>query len=182
MEDASCKFDTLSSSPDSKNTNNSEENGFNSKLCEYSESPSHAMVDEMRSLDHALPLESAQSIHSPSPSSRKEHDCSIVPDASKTKTVTENESKSGTANDASESGKPDSYGNTYFKGMTSKRKDSSLECVETENVNPKQIYMDASCEDNGKHLSQRHLMNYIFGSHCDPNLEIFMEFGSNISF
>ncbi|XP_021294238.1 exonuclease 1 isoform X2 [Herrania umbratica] len=197
-EDSCCEIDTLlSPSPDSENTNNSAENGFNSKLPECSESPS---PDEMRSPDHALPLESNQSIHGPSPTSRKEHDCSIVLDAVKSKTITEirkvivkshyfqnkqhNEndledkqgkfcSKDGIANDMPESGNPDGYGNTYFKGMTLKRKNSSLECLETENVNPKQIYMGASRDDNG---------------HCNPNLATFMEtkaaeakFGSNIS-
>ncbi|XWS15897.1 hypothetical protein CRYUN_Cryun34aG0042000 [Craigia yunnanensis] len=204
VEDAFCKIDTLlSSSPDSKNTNKlflQEENGYNSKLREYSESPSQAMVDEMRSPDHALPLESSQSIDTPSPALCKEHDCSIVLDPPKSKTITESGkvivksryfqkkqvnkndledkqvkfcSKGGIANELPESGNPDSYGNTYFKGVTSKRKNPSLECVETENVNPKQIYMDVSCDGNG---------------HCDPNLEMFMEakageakFGSNIS-
>ncbi|XP_022715682.1 exonuclease 1 [Durio zibethinus] len=201
MEDAACKIDTLLSSlPDSKNTNNSVENGFNSKLLEYSESPSQATVDEMRSLDHALLLESGQSIHRPSAASCKEHDYSIILDAAKSKTITESRkvivksrffqkkqvnendledkqvrfcSKGGIANDFPKSGNPDSYRNTYLKGMTSKRKNSSLECVETENVNPKQIYMDVSFDDNG---------------HCDPNLEALLEtkageakFGSNIS-
>ncbi|EOY27856.1 5'-3' exonuclease family protein isoform 1 [Theobroma cacao] len=198
VEDSSCEIDTLLlPSPDSANTNNSAENGFNSKLPEYSESPS---PDEMRSPDHALPLESNQSIHGPSPASHKEHDCSIVLDAVKSKTITESRkviiksryfqnkqhnendledkqgkfcSKDGIANDLPESGNPDGYGNTYFKGMTLKRKNSSLECVETENVNPKQIYMGASRDDNG---------------HCNPKLETFMDtkageakFGSNIS-
>ncbi|XP_007025234.2 PREDICTED: exonuclease 1 [Theobroma cacao] len=198
VEDSSCEIDTLLlPSPDSANTNNSAENGFNSKLPEYSESPS---PDEMRSPDHALPLESNQSIHGPSSASHKEHDCSIVLDAVKSKTITESRkvivksryfqnkqhnendledkqgkfcSKDGIANDLPESGNPDGYGNTYFKGMTLKRKNSSLECVETENVNPKQIYMGASRDDNG---------------HCNPKLETFMDtkageakFGSNIS-
>ncbi|XVE88292.1 hypothetical protein DITRI_Ditri19aG0058100 [Diplodiscus trichospermus] len=197
LEDASSKIDTLSSSsPDS--TNNLEGHGLNSKLCDYSESPSHVLVDEMRSPDHALPLESSQSIHRPSSALHKEHDCSVVPAAAKTKRITESGkvivksryfqkkqvketdeedkqvcTEGSIANDFPESGHHDSYGNTYIKGMTSKRKNSSIECVETENVNPRKICMDASYEDNGHH---------------DPNLETFMEtkageakFGSNIS-
>ncbi|XVF27413.1 hypothetical protein REPUB_Repub14bG0104600 [Reevesia pubescens] len=198
VEDASRRIDTLlSSPPDSKNNNNSEENDSNSEFREYSKSPSHAMVDEIRSSDHPLLLESGQPIHRPSPASHEE---STVLDAAKTKTITESGkvilrsryfqkkqvtkndledkqvkfcSKGGIANDLPENGNPDSYENTYFKRMTLKRKNSSLECLETENVNPKQIYMDASCDDNG---------------HCDPNLETFVEtkagdskFGSNIS-
>lgn len=117
-----------------------------------------AMVDEMRSPEHCLPLESTQSIHRASPALCKEHDCSILPDASKTETITENGkvivksryfqkkqvsqnhledkqlkfcSTGGIANEFPESGNPDSCGNTYFKGMTSKRKISSIECIET---------------------------------------------------
>ncbi|XVF40239.1 hypothetical protein PTKIN_Ptkin01aG0096100 [Pterospermum kingtungense] len=203
VEDASCKTDTLSSSPDSKNTNNLEENGFNSKLLESSEFLSHGKDICLRGPEHSLPLESTLSIHRPSPAFCKKHDCSILPDAAKTKTLTESGkvivksryfqkkqvsendledkqvkfcSTGGTANDSPESSNPDNYGNTYLKGMTSKRKGSSLKCIETlfqENENPNQIYMDASCEDNG---------------YCDPNLGTFMEtkageenFGSNIS-
>ncbi|XWS12442.1 hypothetical protein CRYUN_Cryun37aG0089200 [Craigia yunnanensis] len=64
VEDASCKIDTLlSSSPDSKNTNNLEENGFNSKLREYPESPSHGK-DICFDRFIILPLVNAYFVHS----------------------------------------------------------------------------------------------------------------------
>ncbi|MBA0812016.1 hypothetical protein Gohar_026014 [Gossypium harknessii] len=206
VEDGSCQIDTLlSASPDFKNTNNSiEENGFITKLPEYSESPNpdiEAKLDTTRSPDHVLPLESDRPTIRPPTASDKEHDNNTVPDAAKSKTITDSRKsivtsryfqkkqvdindqedkqgknccKGGITNQFPETGNLDGYGNTYFKGMASKRK-NSFEYVETvsENVNPKQIYTNASCDGNGD---------------CGPNLETFVEtktgeakFGSNIS-
>ncbi|TYI59454.1 hypothetical protein E1A91_D10G037400v1 [Gossypium mustelinum] len=203
VEDGSCQIDTLlSASPDFKNTNSIEENGFITKLPEYSESPNpdiEAKVDTMRSPDHVLPLESDRPTIRPPTASDKEHDNNTVPDAAKSKTITDSRKsivtsryfqkkqvdindqedkqgknccKGGITNQFPETGNLDGFGNTYFKGMASKRK-NSFEYVETENVNPKQIYTTASCDGNGD---------------CGPNLETFVEtktgeakFGSNIS-
>ncbi|MBA0871729.1 hypothetical protein Goshw_029397 [Gossypium schwendimanii] len=203
VEDGSCQIDTLlSASPDFKNTNSIEENGFITKLPEYSESPNpdiDAKVDTTRSPDHVLPLESDRPTIRPPTASDKEHDNNTVPDAAKSKTITDSRKsivtsryfqkkqvdindqedkqgknccKGGITNQFPETGNFDGYGNTYFKGMASKRK-NSFEYVETENVNPKQIYTNASCDGNGD---------------CGPNLETFVEtktgeakFGSNIS-
>ncbi|OMO82801.1 XPG/Rad2 endonuclease [Corchorus olitorius] len=192
VEGASCVIDiSLLSSPDSENTDNSGENGFSSKLPEYSESPSHAMEDDERSPDHAFPLESSRSIHRPSPVLHKEHDCSVILDAAKSKTRTESKkvtvksryfpTKQVNENDLEDrhgkfcskgsipNGLPDNR-NTYINETTLKRK-NSIECCEMENVNPKQIYMDSSHDDDGH-----------------SNLETFKEtkageakFGSNIS-
>ncbi|PPD80997.1 hypothetical protein GOBAR_DD22065 [Gossypium barbadense] len=170
VEDGSCQIDTLlSASPDFKNTNSIEENGFITKLPEYSESPNpdiEAKVDTTRSPDHVLPLESDWPTIRPPTASDKEHDNNTEDKQGK------NCCKGGITNQFPETGNLDGYGNTYSKGMASKRK-NSFEYVETENVNPKQIYTDASCDGNGD---------------CGPNLETFVEtktgeakFGSNIS-
>ncbi|KAE8673320.1 Exonuclease 1 [Hibiscus syriacus] len=200
-EDASCKIDTLlSTSLNSKNTNNIEENVFISELSEYAASPNpEARVDEIRSQDLVLPLESDQPTHRHSPASH-ERNYSTLANAAKSKTLTDSkksivrsryfQKKQFDTNDQedkqvkffgkddniiqfAETSIPDSYGNNYFKGTASKRKTSSLEYDELENVNPRQIYMDASHDDTGDR---------------DPNLETFAEtkageakFGSNIS-
>ncbi|KHG21320.1 Exonuclease 1 [Gossypium arboreum] len=203
VEDGSCQIDTLlSASPDFKNTNSIEENGFITKLPEYSESSNpdiEAKVDTTRSPDHVLPLESDWPTIRPPTASDKEHDNNTVPDAAKSKTIADSRKgivtsryfqkkqvdindqedkqgknccRGGITNQFPETGNLDGYGNTYSKGMASKRK-NSFEYVETENVNPKQIYTDASCDGNAD---------------CGPNLEAFGEtktgeakFGSNIS-
>ncbi|PPR85567.1 hypothetical protein GOBAR_AA35122 [Gossypium barbadense] len=170
VEDGSCQIDTLlSASPDFKNTNSIEENGFITKLPEYSESSNpdiEAKVDTTRSPDHVLPLESDWPTIRPPTASDKEHDNNTEDKQGK------NCCRGGITNQFPETGNLDGYGNTYSKGMASKRK-NSFEYVETENVNPKQIYTDASCDGNAD---------------CGPNLETFGEtktgeakFGSNIS-
>ncbi|OMO93924.1 XPG/Rad2 endonuclease [Corchorus capsularis] len=170
VEGASCVIDTsLLSSPDSENTDNSGENGSISKLPGYSESPSHAMEDDERSPDHAFLLESSRSIHRPSPVLHKEHDCSVILDAAKSKTRTESKkvtvkSRYFATKQVNENGLEDRHGkfcskgsipnglpdnrNTYINKTTLKRK-NSIECCEMENVNPKQIYMDSSHDDDG---------------------------------
>ncbi|KAE8671804.1 5'-3' exonuclease family protein isoform 1 [Hibiscus syriacus] len=197
-EDASCNT-LLSTSLDSKNTYNIEENVFISELSEYAASPNpEARPDEIRSQDLVLPQESDQPTHRPSPASH-EYNYSTLAHASKSKTITDNKKsivrsryfhkKQVDTNDQEdkrvnfcgkdntiqfpETSIPDSYGNNYFKGTALKRKKSSLEYDELENVNPQQIYMDASHDDTGDH---------------DPNIETFVEtkagdakFGSNIS-
>ncbi|KAE8722978.1 5'-3' exonuclease family protein isoform 1 [Hibiscus syriacus] len=179
LEDASCKIDTLlSTSLESKNTNNIEENVFISELSENAESPNpgkEARFDETRSPNRVLPQEPDRPKHRPSPA-LPEHNYSTRARAAKSKTITDSkksivrsryfQKKQVDTNDQEdkqakfcckddntirfpESSNPDSYGNNYFKGMVSKRKNSSLEYDEPENVNPQQIYMDASHDDTG---------------------------------
>ncbi|KAK8989509.1 hypothetical protein V6N11_063931 [Hibiscus sabdariffa] len=201
VEDASCKIDTpLSTSLDSKNTNNIEENVFISRLSEYAESPNpEDRGDETRSSDCVFLQESDQPTHRPSPASH-ENNCNTIEHVAKSKRVTDCkksivrsryfQQKQVDANDQEdkqvkffckgdiinqfpENGNPDSYGNNYLKRTASKRKNSSLEYIETESVNPQQIYMDQLHDDNGDR---------------DPNPETYAEtkageakFGSNIS-
>ncbi|GMI77708.1 hypothetical protein like AT1G29630 [Hibiscus trionum] len=201
VEDASCEIDTLlSTSLDSKNTNNIGENIFISELSEYAVSPNpEARVDDTRSPDGVLPQESDQPTHRPSPASH-ENNYSTVAHVGKSKTITDGKKsivrsryfqkkqadtndqedkqvksccKGAITNQFPEIHNSDSNGNNYCKGTASKRKNSSLEYIETESENPRQIYMDAPHDDNGDR---------------DPNPATFAEtkageakFGSNIS-
>lgn len=112
----------------------------------------------MRSPDHVLPLESDRPTIRPPTASDKEHNNNTVLDAAKSKTITgsrksivtsryfqkkqvdindqedkqgKNCCRGGITNQFPETGNLDSYGNTYFKGMASKRKNSSFEYAET---------------------------------------------------
>ncbi|KAL4289694.1 hypothetical protein GQ457_14G008870 [Hibiscus cannabinus] len=197
VEDASCKIDTLlSTSLDSKNTNNIVSNAIKCLLRVFMDIEDRG--DETRSSDCVFLQESDQPTHRPSPASL-ENNCNTIEHVAKSKRVTDSKKSivrsryfqqkqvdtndqedkqvkfccKGDITNLPENDNPDSYGNNYFKGTASKRKNSSLEYIETESVNPQQIYMDPLHDDNGDR---------------DPNPGTFAEtkageakFGSNIS-
>ncbi|GLT80172.1 hypothetical protein SLA2020_516260 [Shorea laevis] len=205
MEAASGEINnSLSSSPDSEtmttiSPNNSVENRSTFKILECSESQDNDMADATKSQKGTILQQYGQPTNKPFPASQNEYDCKNVPDAVVSKARTEsrkvivrscyfqhrqvnennleNKQKLCSEDDTimPENGVPDVPNISSFKGATIKRKTSPIECFEMENVEPKNMRVDASLNNDD--------------GYCEPNLEeksVEMnagggKFGSNIS-
>ncbi|KAE7996327.1 hypothetical protein FH972_001058 [Carpinus fangiana] len=175
------------------------EDGFTAEIPEYPESPAYDMVSKTRYPEQTL-RQPRYSIHKPCTTLNKEHECKNVPDAveSETKTGTrkviirssyfQHKSENQDPNNKHEKVKADDVVDTYennipedaffrnndIKDKVMKRKTSSNDCSQKENVQPKQRRTDAPLPDNC------HSVHDFSKTSTETKAEV-GKFGSNIS-